>query len=115
MAEKAYKIAGWNPRITGILAGLLSIMGKESRAEMLLEEMHNSRGALVAPTGMVLYHLVRSEFDAAADWFEKAIEKRDPLLVPWIRLPFAKALRASPRWPKIAKMMNLPDTMSQLR
>jgi hypothetical protein len=63
---------------------------------------------------MVLYHLICSEIDAAADWYEKAIETRDPTLVPWIRLPLAKPLRMSPRWPKIAGMMNLPETMSQL-
>jgi hypothetical protein len=63
---------------------------------------------------MVLFHLVCSEIDAAADWFEKAIETRDPALATWLRLPLTKPLRASPRWAKIAAMMNLPDTMSQL-
>jgi len=114
-AEKAYNNARWNPRIAGILAGILALTGNRERATKLLGEMSHSRGSLVAPTGMVLYHLICSEIDAAADWFEKAIECRDPLLVPWIRLPLAKPLRASPRWPKIAAMMNLPDSMSQLR
>lgn len=114
-AEKAYQIAGWNPRITGMLAGVLARAGDRARAETLIAQMSSSRGGLVAPTGMVLYHLICGEIDAAADWFEKAIERRDPLLVPWIRLPLAQPLRESPRWPKIAKMMNLPDTMSQLR
>ena len=63
---------------------------------------------------MVLYHLICSEIDSAADWFEKAIEQRDLILLPWLRLPLAEPLRTSGRWPKIAGMMNLPDTMSQL-
>jgi hypothetical protein len=62
---------------------------------------------------MFLYHLIFGEIDAAADWFEKGVEQRDPILVPWLRLPLFKPLRMSPRWPKIAAMMNLPDTMSQ--
>ena len=62
---------------------------------------------------MVAYHLICSEIDEAADWYEKAIEQRDPILIPWLRLPLANQLRASPRWPKIAAMMNLPETMSQ--
>jgi len=112
-AEKAYNNARWNPRITGIFAGILALAGERERATALLGEMSHSAGSLVAPTGRVLYHLILGEIDAAADWFEKAVEQRDPLLVPWIRLPLAKPIRASPRWPKIAAMMNLPESMSQ--
>jgi hypothetical protein len=75
--------------------------------------MSQAQGGLVTPSGMVLYHLIRGEVDAEADWFESAIEQRDPILVPWLRMPLAKPLRKSTRWPKIAAMMNLPDTMSQ--
>jgi hypothetical protein len=96
-----------------LLAGVLARTGDRDRAEALIGQMTNAQGGLVAPSGMALYHLICSEVDAAADWFEKAIDQRDPILVPWLRLPLAKPLRASPRWPKIAKMMNLPDTMSQ--
>jgi hypothetical protein len=28
---------------------------------------------------MIVYHTVRSEFDAAADWFKKAIQQRETL------------------------------------
>jgi len=42
------------------------------------------------------------------DWFEKMIDQRDNIAVFMPRLPYAKALRASPRWPALAKRMNLP-------
>jgi TolB-like protein/predicted Ser/Thr protein kinase len=113
-AERAYELAPWNPRIIGLLAGSLDRAGERSRAKTLIDKIDDAPGRLVAPSGMVLYHLICSEVDAAADWFEKAIETRDPTLVPWIRVPLAKPLRMSPRWPKIAAMMNLPETMSQL-
>jgi hypothetical protein len=93
----------------------LARAGERARAKALIDKINDAPGRLVVPSGMVLYHLICSEIDAAGDWFEKAIETRDPTLVPWIRLPLAKPLRESPRWPKIAAMMNLPDTMSQLR
>ena len=32
--------------------------------------------------GMVFYHVICEETDAAAGWFEKAIEQRDPRLSP---------------------------------
>jgi len=113
-AEKAYQLAPWHPRVIGLLAGVLARTGEQGRADALLGQVNKAQGGFVAPSGRVLYHLICGEIDAAADWFEKAIEQRDPILVPWLRLPLAKPLRASPRWPKIAAMMNLPETMSQL-
>jgi tetratricopeptide (TPR) repeat protein len=113
-AEKAYQMAGWHPRVIGLLAGVLARTGERDRAQGLIGQMSKAQGSLAAPSGMVLYHLLCSELDAAADWFEKAVEERDPIMVPWLRLPLVKPLRMSPRWPKIAAMMNLPETMSQL-
>ena len=101
-AERAYELAPWHPRIIGLLAGTLARAGERARAETFIEHMNDAPGRLVAPSGMVLYHLICSEIDAAGDWFEKAIETRDPTLVPWIRLPLAKPLRsrrAGPRSP----------------
>jgi TolB-like protein/predicted Ser/Thr protein kinase len=113
-AERAYQLAPWNPRIIGLLAGSLARVGERAKAETLIEHMNDAPGRLIVPSGMLLYHLVCSEIDAAADCFEKSVETRDPTVVPWIRLPLVKPLRASARWPKIAAMMNLPETMSQL-
>jgi tetratricopeptide (TPR) repeat protein len=113
-AEKGYQIAAWHPRIIGLLAGVLARMSEPGRAEALIGQLSQAQGGLVGASGMVLYHLICGEVDAAADWYEKAIEQRDPSVVLWLRLPLAKPLRASPRWAKIAAMMNLPDTMSQL-
>jgi serine/threonine-protein kinase len=113
-AERAYELASWNPRIIGLLAGSLVRADERGRAETLIGHIQDAPGRLIAPSGMALYHLICSEIEAAGDWFEKAIETRDPSLVTWLRSPLAKPLRASPRWPKIAAMMKLPDTMSQL-
>jgi len=113
-AEKAYQMAPWHPRVIALLAGVLARTGERGRAEALIGQLSQAQGGLVAPSGMVLYHLICGKIDAAADWYEKCIEQRDPVLVPWIRLPLARSLRMSPRWPKIAAMMNLPETMSQL-
>ena len=55
-----------------------------------------------------LYHLLCGEIDAAADWVEKAVEERDASLMVYLRFVVSKGLRASYRWPKIAKMINLP-------
>jgi hypothetical protein len=61
---------------------------------------------------LILYHLVCSEIDAAIDWHERAIERRQPGPAMSAASGLYKPLRASPRWPKLAKMMNLPGAAS---
>jgi hypothetical protein len=56
----------------------------------------------------VLYHLLCEETDAAADWYAKMIELREPFAIVFASAPIVKVLRESPRWPALAKMMNLP-------
>jgi tetratricopeptide (TPR) repeat protein len=103
-AEEAFRVAPWNPLAVGFLAGLLVQAGEKERAGKLLE----LRGTM--PTGMILYHVVCSEIDAALDWYERDIELREPGSAQLSSAGFLKPLRASPRWPKLAKMMNLPTS-----
>jgi TolB-like protein/Tfp pilus assembly protein PilF len=106
-AEEAFRVAPWNPLAVGLLAGLLAQAGEKERAGKLIATL---RGTM--PTGMVLYHLVCSEIDAAIDWYEHDIELRLPGSTLLASAGFLKPLRAHPRWPKLAKMMNLPGTGS---
>jgi hypothetical protein len=56
-----------------------------------------------------LYHWFCSEADQAADWYERAINGRDPFALVFANGPLGSAFRESSRWPKLAKMMNLPE------
>ena len=103
-AEKAYSLAPWSAWTTGLLAGVLVRTGDASRAEELLQRLGNG-----APLGLTVFNLVRLEMNQAADWAEKAIEQRDPHIAWLLRHPLSEALRASPRWPTLATMMNLPE------
>jgi tetratricopeptide (TPR) repeat protein len=102
-AEEAVRIAPWQQGASGILAGLLAQTGEKERADELLASI---RG--MTPGGMIMYHLVCSEIDAAIDWYQRDIELRQPFAALLASAGFFKPLRASPRWPKLAKMMNLP-------
>jgi tetratricopeptide (TPR) repeat protein len=99
-AEKAYRLAPWHPYCGGFLAGLCSRAGDELRAKELLVRL--------SPIGMMSYHLLRSEIDIAADWYEQSIEQREPFAVLFSARSLIKPLRASPRWPALTKMMKLP-------
>jgi hypothetical protein len=61
-----------------------------------------------ASMGWAIFHTCCNEIDAAADWYEKAIEERDSLIMSTLGAAIGEPLRASARWPKLAAMMNLP-------
>ena len=106
--EHAHELAPWNGALTGFLAGALARVGERDRAESLVAQL---AAAPSGAWGMVFYHCLNGDLDAAADWYDKAIEQRLPVAVAACRHPLLKPLRESPRWPALAKMMNLPATV----
>ena len=102
-AETAHRLAPWDSGAAGLLAGLCSGTGDERRAKEILAT------PMPVGIGMMFYHLLRSEIDLAADWYEKAIEQHAPFVVVWATHSYTRPLRASPRWPALARMMNLPE------
>jgi TolB-like protein len=105
-AERAHRCAPWHPMPTGLLAGALAQAGANERAKELILEMGDSP---IPVWGRVLYHLLCSELEAAADWYERMIEQRDPFAVVFACAPVGVSLRQSSRWPTLARMMNLPE------
>jgi hypothetical protein len=53
---------------------------------------------------MAVFHALSGELDQAADWAEQAIAERYPEFVKIL----GPLLLGSPRWPALAKLMNLP-------
>jgi TolB-like protein/Tfp pilus assembly protein PilF len=106
-AEEAFRIAPWESGVVRFLAGILAQTGEKDRADKLLLTIPDtSRG------GLTIYHLICSGIDAAIDSYERDIELRYPRSTLLASVGFLKTLRAHPRWPKLAKMMNLPGTTS---
>jgi eukaryotic-like serine/threonine-protein kinase len=105
-AEQAYLLAPWHARAVGILAGALTRLGRREEGSELLNKLENA-----SPFGMVLYHVLVDDMDAAADWFAKSVEQREPFAVMYSAWPILRPLRESHRWPALAKMMNLPENV----
>jgi tetratricopeptide (TPR) repeat protein len=104
LTEKAHALMPEYKPIVGQLAALLVLTGSTSRAEALLEGLRPGT-ACGAPTGMAVFHAMCGDFDRAAEWTERSIEARYPLLVATL----GPLLRGTPRWPSLARMMNLTD------
>ena len=105
--EKAHRAVPSHSMPIAVLAAALAAIGEKARAHELLRGMGD---APRPPWGRVEYHLLCLEIDAAADWYEKTIDARDPFAVIYAASPIGKALRQSARWPRLASMMNLPES-----
>jgi TolB-like protein/Tfp pilus assembly protein PilF len=101
-AEEAFHRAPLNPLAAGLLAGLMKQSGENEQAEATRRGMR--------PLGMLVYHVVCLEIDAALDVYERAIEQRDAPAAMWASAGFLRPLRSNSRWHKLARMMNLPET-----
>ena len=108
LARKAYSLAPWFLPVVAILAGVLMRAGDAHEAATVLQKLGDGQ-AYGAPLAFVIYYLLCSQIELAADWTEKAIEQRDAALTSYLQLPQLKELRRSSRWPALAKMMNLSD------
>jgi tetratricopeptide (TPR) repeat protein len=103
LTEKAYAVMPWVTPIIGQLAALRFRAGATSQAHALLEKL-GPGAAYGAPAGLAIFHAMGGDFDRAAEWTERAIAERYPPLVAIL----GPLLRSSPRWPALAKLMNLP-------
>ena len=106
-AEQAYATAPWSGNIVGLFGGLLAHAGQTARGEALMEKLGQPG---TNPFSRVFFHVLRSEIDLAADWYENAIEQRELFAIICAPAPIIKPLRESPRWARLATLMNLPQS-----
>jgi eukaryotic-like serine/threonine-protein kinase len=104
-AEKGHQLYPQDALAADMLAGALVNLGDRTSAEALIREMGDGPRPIF---GRALYHLLCNDVDEAADWYERAINGRDPFALVFANGPMGSALRQSSRWPKLARMMNLP-------
>ena len=97
-----FRIAPYDALNTGMLSGLLACAGETGRAEEILARMS---GAITM--GRMMHHMVCGQIEEALDWYQKDIELRRPNAPMIAFAGWLKPLRASPRWPAVARMMNL--------
>jgi tetratricopeptide (TPR) repeat protein len=110
-AETAYASAPRHRAAIGQLAGMLARVGQTERSEGLISQLRPGE-AYGAPFGLTLCYLAAGDIDQAADWLEKAIDQRD-VWVPHLLMAGnmgGRVIWSSPRWPKLAKLLNVPVT-----
>ena len=107
-AERAHRNLPQQSMGTGFLAATLMRRGEKERAHALLREMGDSPSPL---WGRAWYHLLCSEVVEAARWYEKMIDAREVFAPFYAHSVYTTELRASPHWARLARMMNLPESV----
>ena len=109
-AETAYSLAAWNTGTTGLFAGALRQTGESGRAQELLGTLLPA-DRYGTPLGLMIYCLMCSENDQAANWAWKVLEQRDPRLVfpiSLLRSPSHASLRLNENWSAVAARLGIP-------
>jgi hypothetical protein len=82
-------------------------LGDAPRASKLLEKL-GPQEMYGVPRALMVFHLVQGKEDKAVEWLDRMIDQRDVWVSVIVHMPYGKGLRDDPRWPALAKRMNLP-------
>jgi hypothetical protein len=89
-----------------VLAAILRRSG-ETESAIPLERLLDEAQRIGDAPAHSIFHLLCGNVDQGADWAEKAIDERDLSILIYLRFVVSKNLRTSPRWPMIARKLNL--------
>jgi adenylate cyclase len=108
--EKARELSGGIPITLGYLAFAYGRAGRPDDARKLLDQMETmATKTYVPPSTLALGHVGLDDWDAAFQWWNQAVDVRDPLIVPIKTFPFFDPVRGDPRYRAILRRMNLSE------
>ena len=112
--EKAVELAGRPPWLIGWLGLACGLAGRAEQARGLRAELlERSPAADVAPTALALVALGLGDLDDAFRWLDRAVDVRDPHVIPLRCYPPLGLLRADSRYGSLLARLRLtPETVS---
>jgi TolB-like protein len=106
--QQAYELSGRGFLPLGFLGDLYGRAGRRTDAlEMLANLDQAARAGYVPPSSVAFVHLGLGNVDVAFEWLDRAIDERDPIIMPIKTFPFLDPLRADPRFTALLRKMNL--------
>jgi tetratricopeptide (TPR) repeat protein len=108
--REAVTLSGNVPLMLGMLGWALGSAGELGEANAILDRLSEiSRTAYVPPTCFAWIHLGLGNVDEAFTWMDRAIDARDPIIVPIKSFPFLDPLRTDQRFHALLRKMNLEE------
>jgi TolB-like protein len=106
--ERAHELSRGSPFTLGFLALAYGRAGRADDARALLERAAEAaRSAYVPPSTFAFGHIGLGDWNAAFEWLGKAIDTRDPLVMPIKTYPFLEPARSDARYQALLRRMNL--------
>ena len=107
--RQAIELSPQSDVLLGWLGLCLGVCGKEQRARAVLGELRRLQrsGRYILPTSFGHIHLGLREYDAALEWFNRAVEERDQIMMPILSYAHFDVLRSDPRFTALLRTMNL--------
>jgi hypothetical protein len=82
----------------GWLALALAQSGGTAEARALLERLYAALAETYVPAASLAWiHLGLGEIDRAFTWMDRAVDARDPMMIPLKTYPFLDPIRSDPR------------------
>jgi tetratricopeptide (TPR) repeat protein len=107
---RATSAANHHPLLVSALGAAYARSGRVGEANDLIMELENrSAREYIAPHYIAEIHLALGHIDQACDWFEKAVDEHNPLLIGLSTAPHYAPLRREARFQAMLRSMNLFD------
>jgi TolB-like protein len=106
--SKANELSGGAPFTLGYLALACGRAGQTEKARTLLESAGQAaKTGYVPPSTFAFGYIGLGDWEAAFEWLDRAIEGRDPLVMPIKTYYFLDPVRDDPRYGALLHKMNL--------
>ncbi len=106
--ERSDELSGGAPFTTGFLAYSYGRAGRRDDTRRLLNRLAQMASAgYVPPSAFAMGHVGLQDWDAALSWLDKAIDARDPIVMPIKAFPFLDPVRSDARFLALLKKMRL--------
>jgi tetratricopeptide (TPR) repeat protein len=106
--ERSHELSGGMPFTLGFLSRAYGRIGREHDARALLEQAEQAAArSYVAPFTFALGYAGLGDWNAAFEWLDRAIEVRDPLIMPIKTYPLLDPARGDPRYFDLLRKMSL--------
>jgi tetratricopeptide (TPR) repeat protein len=106
--ETQAQILGRSSFALGGLGWAYALTGRTGEALKLLEELRERAQMQYVPSwSLASIYSGLGEMDKAFDWFEKAVDEHDPLMLHFHVHPNYDALHTHPRYKELMRKMNL--------
>jgi TolB-like protein len=106
--RRADELSGGIPFTKGFLARVLGEAGADDEVRRMVNEMTQAAASqYYPPSAVALGHVGLGQWDDAFVWLDRAIDLRDPVVMPVLSFPFLDPIRNDGRYHQLLRKMNL--------